>query len=82
MPGDTVYFREGSYIVPQDGGITHPIGSSGTAENPITIKAANDWKALITENTTPEENTGVVTISNSSYLIFEGFEISKKCTIQ
>ncbi len=47
----------------------------GSPEKVTTISAINQWKAVLTEETTPESDTAVFKIINSSYIVVDGFEI-------
>src|SRR5262245_52203861 len=67
VPGDTLILRNGIYTPDRIDGL------SGTQSQPITIKAENERMAHLKGRGGP---TDVFNISNSSWLVLEGFEIS------
>ena len=70
VPGDTVMVRAGTYSEK----VVFP--HSGRLEKLITLKAYPGEKAVIDGTGLPvTENTALVTISNASYVVLEGFDI-------
>jgi Bacterial Ig domain/Chondroitinase B len=68
QPGDTLIFNDGTYkSLRLDTNIG--TGIHGTATAPITIKAANDGKAIFDANGTTEP----IFVNGSSYVTIEGF---------
>ena len=65
-PGDTLVFADGIYR----GGFTVPC--TGTLADPITIKAANKWKAVIMGNSASEKHGFSVT---GSRIRFDGLHV-------
>jgi hypothetical protein len=87
-PGDTVIMHAGTYITPDNEALT--IAHVGTAEQPITIKAAKDERVVITRNTFGDYNMygfgngfnapdhlihNTLNIRGAQYLILDGLEI-------
>jgi hypothetical protein len=68
QPGDTLIFNDGTYnslrMEPLLGTAVH-----GTADAPITLKAANDGKAIFD----PQGSTESIFLNGNSYVTLEGF---------
>lgn len=76
--GDTLILLDGEYTAANCGssGCGHGFlvisGKSGTATNPITIRAQNQYKAWIHDNGT----YSAVTIEHSAYIVLDGLRLS------
>jgi hypothetical protein len=68
QPGDHIVLADGSYS------ISKVTGKSGTANNPIVIKAANPLKATI--------SNGQLELSSCAYMIFSGLRWTTGSTIK
>ena len=71
-PGDHLLVGDGTYH-------QEPLrleGVHGSPEVVTKITASNRWKALLTEVTTPDRSTNVLSIADSSYVVVEGFDVS------
>ncbi len=73
VQGDTLILNDGTYLTT---GTEHGLrvtGIHGTADYPITIKAANDGKAIIDGQNGSAGNYEPIFVSDSSYVDFDGF---------
>jgi hypothetical protein len=72
VPGDTIYVRGGIYTATKDS----IYNVNGTACQPITISPyPNETVIFDGTGAAINSNSSVILISNSSYIIFKGFEI-------
>jgi hypothetical protein len=73
--GNTLVLNDGTYMVSSEWRVS---GINGTAANPIIIEAAHDGGAQIngTGMTPPPGNQGMVYLTNSSYVIVCGFNMT------
>lgn len=70
-PGDRLLVEDGEYV-----GKTIRIENlQGTAGRPITIRSVNKWGAILSRPDDANPDSSVVVVSQSTYVIFEGFEI-------
>ncbi len=53
-------------------------GIQGSPNRLTTIAAINPWKAVLMQSTFPDDTLSVLTISNSSYVVIDGFEVYDK----
>jgi hypothetical protein len=78
-PGETLVVKDGTYSAATGAGFPYINGKSGypsgTAEQPITVRAENERRALIDGDGTP---TGGLIIVEVSHWFFEGLRIKGK----
>lgn len=70
-PGDTLTFNNGAFTT--EGFYIENI--HGTESSPITIRSLNPLKSILSRTETANVDRSVVEFSNSSHIIFDGFEV-------
>ncbi len=73
LPGDTLILMDGTYSS-SNSGLINSTGLNGTSAQPITFKALNERRAHIHS----DGSTWAVLFQNSSYLTFEGLQVSSQ----
>jgi len=71
-PGDTLILKDGTYYMTNTTPGLQVQGVFGTAAAPITIKAANDGKAIIDGQNRTKGNYEPIFINNASYIEIQG----------
>lgn len=69
--GDHLHVGDGLYITEE----LRIENLHGSPKQVTTISANNRWQAAITQQTTPDQDLAVINVTNSSYVVIDGFEI-------
>lgn len=72
-PGDTLMLLDGAYMKAVNGHLTI-VGMNGTPSSPITFQAQNQRQAHLDG----DGLTVTMTIDNSSYVVFDGLQVSSR----
>lgn len=71
VAGDQLFVDDGIYVTRQ----LRVENIQGSPDKITLIKAINRWKAVLTQETVPESDSAVLTVTNSSYIHIDGFEV-------